>query len=138
QSEHLQFLRAGIVKNRHQLAKFVILRLDAAGMLRDRKSGAGGYSMNRRDFMKVAAAGTASMFGGYVAYAADQKTYRVGLIGAGWYGKNDLLRLIQVAPVEVVSLCDVDKHRLSQGADQAAARQKSGKTPRTYSDYRRM
>jgi hypothetical protein len=30
------------------------------------------------------------MLGGYVPYAAEQKTYRVGLIGTGWYGKNDL------------------------------------------------
>jgi len=41
---------------------------------------------------------------------ADQKK-RVGLIGTGWYGKCDLFRLIQVAPVEVVALCDVDSAR---------------------------
>ena len=59
--------------------------------------------MNRRDFLKAGAAGfAASMLGGYAAYAADQKTYRVGLIGTGWYGKSDLFRLIQVSPVEVV------------------------------------
>ena len=33
-----------------------------------------------------------------------QEPKRVGLIGSGWYGKCDLWRLIQVAPVEVVSL----------------------------------
>ena len=95
--------------------------------------------MNRRNFLKIGAAGiSASMLGGYVAYGAEQKTYRVGLIGAGWYGKNDLFRLIQVAPVEVVSLCDVDKHRLSEAARMVASRQKSRKTPRSYSDYRQM
>src|SRR5206468_6432721 len=46
--------------------------------------------------------------------------------------------LIQVAPVEVVSLCDVDEQMLAQAAEQTATRQKSGKTPRTYSDYREM
>ena len=61
----------------------------------------------------AAAAGTA--FGPYVAYAADAKPLRVGLIGSGWYGKSDLLRLIQVAPVEVVSLCDVDRKMLGGG-----------------------
>ncbi|MCC7525821.1 MAG: gfo/Idh/MocA family oxidoreductase, partial [Chitinophagaceae bacterium] len=36
------------------------------------------------------------------------KPRRVALIGTGWYGKSDLFRLIQVAPVEVVGLCDPD------------------------------
>ena len=95
--------------------------------------------MNRRDFLKAGAAGvSASMLGGYVAHAAEQKTYRVGLIGCGWYGKNDLYRLIQVAPVEVVSLCDVDQHMMQQAAETVAKRQKSQKTPRLYSDYRQM
>jgi predicted dehydrogenase len=95
--------------------------------------------MNRRDFIKGTAAtsfaiATASPF---AAEFADMKK-RVGLIGTGWYGKIDLLRLIQVAPVEVVSLCDVDKKMLSDAADIVASRQKSGKKPRTYSDYREM
>src|SRR5213079_2769894 len=68
---------------------------------------------------------------------ADQKP-RVGLIGTGWYGKCDLFRLIQVAPVEVVSLCDVDKKMLAEAADMVAQRQKSKKKPRTYGDYRDM
>jgi len=70
------------------------------------------------------------------AWAA--KPLRVGLIGSGWYGKCDLFRLIQVAPVEVVSLCDVDKQLLADAATQVAARQASKKTPRTYADYRTM
>jgi predicted dehydrogenase len=70
------------------------------------------------------------------AWAA--KPLRVGLIGSGWYGKCDLFRLIQVAPVEVVSLCDVDKQLLADAATQVAARQASKKTPRTYGDYRTM
>lgn len=69
---------------------------------------------------------------------ADEKVRRVGLIGSGWYGKADLLRLIQVSPVEVVSLCDVDKTMVSEAADLVATRQKSKKRPRTFSDYRAM
>ena len=96
--------------------------------------------MNRREVLKAGAAGLAwSALGGYVAHAAERKEpYRVGLIGTGWYGKNDLFRLIQVAPVEVVSLCDVDKNLLAGAADMAAERQKSKKKPRTYTDYREM
>jgi len=69
---------------------------------------------------------------------AQDKPKRVGLIGSGWYGKADLLRLIQVAPVEVVSLCDVDKRMLAGAADIVSSRQASKKRPRTYSDYREM
>jgi predicted dehydrogenase len=96
--------------------------------------------MNRREFLKASAAGlaTASGLGGYVAHAADQKTYRVGLIGTGWYGKSDLFRLIQVAPAEVVSLCDPDKHMLDGAAEMVSQRQKSKKKPRLYGDYRQM
>ncbi len=92
--------------------------------------------MNRRRFLSASAAGLALSAGGYAF--ADDKPRRVGLIGTGWYGKADLLRLIQVAPVEVVSLCDVDKHMLAEAAEIVSTRQKSHKKPRTYSDYREM
>ncbi len=62
----------------------------------------------------------------------------MGLIGAGWYGKCDLLRLIQVEPVEVVALCDVDSKMASEAAEIVATRQASRKRPREYGDYRRM
>lgn len=94
--------------------------------------------MNRRDFLKAGAAGLGlAALGGYV-YGSDVKPRRVGLIGCGWYGKCDLLRLIQVAPVEVVSLCDVDSKMLADAADLVASRQVSGKRPPTYGDYREM
>ena len=97
--------------------------------------------MNRREFLKAGAAAglAASTLGGYVAHAAERaKPYRVGLIGTGWYGKSDLFRLIQVAPVEVVSLCDVDKKLLAGAAEMVAQRQQSKKKPRLYGDYREM
>ena len=90
--------------------------------------------MNRRQFLSTAA-GLACIQG--VPYA-DQKPRRVGLIGSGWYGKSDLLRLIQVAPVEVVSLCDVDRNMLAEAAEIVASRQRSKKKPRIYHDYRDM
>ncbi len=94
--------------------------------------------MNRRTFLQAGAAGLAlSTLNNYAADFADQKK-RVGLIGCGWYGKVDLLRLIQVAPVEVVSLCDVDSQMLEAAANIVATRQLSKKKPRTYGDYRHM
>jgi predicted dehydrogenase len=95
--------------------------------------------MNRREVIKTGVAGLAtSMLGGHLAHAAEQKSYRVGLIGCGWYGKSDLFRLIQVSPVEVVSLCDPDKQMLADAAERVATRQLSKKAPRTYTDYRQM
>ncbi len=92
--------------------------------------------MDRRHFLQAGAALPAAAK--YALGYADQPPKRVGLIGCGWYGKCDLFRLIQVAPVEVVSLCDVDKRMLAQAADMTAARQASKKRPRTYGDYREM
>jgi predicted dehydrogenase len=94
--------------------------------------------MNRREFLQAGAAGLAlTAVGNYAAEFADQNK-RVGLIGSGWYGKADLLRLIQVAPVEVVSLCDVDKRMVADAAELVSTRQKSKRKPRTYTDYREM
>lgn len=98
------------------------------------------FNINRRHFLKNASALAA--FSSLGAHGLDllfqDKTLRVGLIGTGWYGKSDLFRLIQVAPVEVISLCDVDQNLLTQAADLVSQRQKSGNKPRVYSDYRKM
>ena len=94
--------------------------------------------MNRRQFLKTAAAGFAlTTLSSFAADFGDPKK-RVGLIGSGWYGKCDLLRLIQIAPVEVVSLCDVDRQMLAGAADIVATRQLSKKKPRLHADYREM
>jgi predicted dehydrogenase len=97
--------------------------------------------MNRRTFLQISGIGATGLAlsspRAFAAEFADQKK-RVGLIGTGWYGKCDLLRLIQVAPVEVVSLCDVDKRMLAEAVDLVASRQASKKKPRSCSDYREM
>ncbi|MDJ1506872.1 Gfo/Idh/MocA family oxidoreductase [Xanthocytophaga agilis] len=98
------------------------------------------FHINRRQFLKSASASLALTTLG--ANAMDilypPKKLRVGLIGTGWYGKSDLFRLIQVAPVEVVGLCDVDKHLLTEAATMVSQRQQSKKTPAQYGDYRKL
>jgi predicted dehydrogenase len=95
--------------------------------------------MDRRQFLKSGAAGLAlSAAGGYAAGFADRRPLRVGLIGCGWYGKSDIFRLVQIAPVEIVSLCDVDKQNLETAAQWAMERQASKKKPRLFTDYREM
>ncbi len=95
--------------------------------------------MKRRHFLRTGGAAALALSGmdRYGQAFADTRL-RVGLIGTGWYGKGDLFRLLQVAPVDVVSLCDVDSAMLADAAEQVAARQESRKTPRTFADYRRM
>ncbi|HEY2015008.1 MAG TPA: Gfo/Idh/MocA family oxidoreductase [Bryobacteraceae bacterium] len=51
---------------------------------------------------------------------------------------NLIFRLVQIAPVEIVSLCDVDKKNLEEAAQWAVERQASRKKPRLYTDYREM
>jgi predicted dehydrogenase len=94
--------------------------------------------MNRRQFVYASAAGLAWLAGARAEQTTDQKKLRVGLIGCGWYGKTDLFRLIQVSPVEVVSLCDVDSRMLADAAELTSQRQASHKKPRTYGNYREM
>ncbi len=97
--------------------------------------------MTRRDFLQQGSAALAfSAAATYVptTFAAEPKPKRVGLIGTGWYGKSDLFRLYQVAPIEVISLCDVDKRLLDDCADTCKQKNMSGKRPRTYGNYRKM
>lgn len=97
--------------------------------------------MNRRQFLKTTTAAlafsTLPTIRGFSSDFLDVKK-RVALIGPGWYGKLDLFRLIQVAPVEVVSICDVDSVMADDAADQIAGRQLSGNRPRVYGDYRKL
>ena len=94
------------------------------------------FNISRRRFLQTASASLA--FSALGAYGVElvQRPRRVGLIGAGWYGKSDLFRLIQVAPVEVVAVCDPDRNMLSAAAELIGQRQKSKKVPQTYTDYR--
>src|SRR5436305_15013578 len=101
--------------------------------------------MNRRQFIRAGSSALAlSSLASLRGYAADPDVAdignkkRVGIIGPGWYGKIDLFRLIQIAPGEVVSMCDVDKTMLSNAVDMVARRQLSKKRQRTYSHYPEM
>jgi predicted dehydrogenase len=97
------------------------------------------FHINRRRFLHTASAALAmSAMGADGLEIVHQKPKRVGLIGSGWYGTSDVLRLIQVAPVDVVAVCDVDSRMLSNAATLVSQRQKSGAVPQGYADYREM
>jgi predicted dehydrogenase len=98
------------------------------------------FNINRRSFLKgataVLALSTLGANGMDILHPA--KGYRVALIGTGWYGKSDLFRLMQVSPIEVVGLCDVDKNMLAQAGVLIKERANLKKVPPLYSDYRKM
>ncbi len=96
--------------------------------------------MKRREFMKAGIAGVSTLAAlhGRAFAAASDAPLRVALIGCGWYGKTDLFHLIQVEPVEVVGLCDVDRQMVDEAAELVSQRQVSKKRPTTYGDYRKL
>ena len=98
------------------------------------------YTFSRRTLLKGASASLvlAALQTTGMPLLHSPKTFRVALIGTGWYGKSDLFRLIQVARVEVVALCDVDRNLLNEAAAMVMQRQPSAKAPRLYKNYRQM
>lgn len=99
----------------------------------------GQHNIDRRNFIRNSSAFlalAALRANGINIYTNAPK--RVALIGTGWYGKSDLFRLMQVAPVDVVALCDVDKHQLNHAADMVNERSKGLQQPKLFGDYRQL
>src|SRR5690606_22647928 len=99
----------------------------------------GNINLNRRQFIFGTGALLSIAALQQAGFAAEiLKARTVALIGAGWYGKSDLFRLLQVSDVEVVAVCDVDKKHLEEAAELISQKQKSKKIPKKYSDYRKL
>ncbi|BBO32209.1 Gfo/Idh/MocA family protein [Lacipirellula parvula] len=95
--------------------------------------------MDRRRFLQSTAfAASLAAIQPRAFAAAGDKPLRVATIGCGWYGKTDLFHLMQVAPVEVVGLCDVDATMAEGAAELVAQRQPSKKKPPIYGDFRKL
>lgn len=96
--------------------------------------------MQRRDFLHtgIGLAAVGALGSQSAAAAEPSKPLRVALVGCGWYGKTDLFHLMQVAPVDVVGLCDVDSVMREAAAALVAKRQPSGKSPPQFGDYRTL
>jgi predicted dehydrogenase len=93
--------------------------------------------MNRRQFLTTSAAASLALSSGVHASAADDKKPRVGVIGCGWFGMVDLMRLMEVKPVEVVALCDVDQEMLKKKVEEVKKKDDTQK-PKAYGDFREM
>ncbi|WP_293952714.1 MULTISPECIES: Gfo/Idh/MocA family protein [unclassified Sphingobacterium] len=98
------------------------------------------FNLNRRKFIQGAGAvlTLSALQVKALSFKDIVKKFRVGLIGAGWYGRSDLCRLIQVCDVDVVAICDVDNHHLHEAGRLISDRQVSKKVPKLYNDYREM
>ena len=90
---------------------------------------------DRRGALKAIAAAAAC-----ATVSAQAGGLRVGVIGAGWFGKLNLNALMQVAPVEQVALADVDAGMLEEAGQLTAARPEAqlAAAPTLYRDYREM
>lgn len=96
-------------------------------------------TFNRRDFL--IGTGAILSLSALQSHGLSIKSFdgkKVALIGAGWYGKSDLFRLLQVSNVEVVAICDVDRKHLDEAAILVSQRQVSKNTPKKYTDYREL
>jgi len=92
--------------------------------------------LDRRTFIKGSSALLAltAVEADAIDFSNADKLYRVALIGAGWYGKSDLFRLIQIAAVEVIALADPDRNMLAEAGQLVSERQNSGKLPQLYNE----
>jgi predicted dehydrogenase len=93
-------------------------------------------SIDRRCFLKSSlATGLALGFPGIVT-AERNKTYRVALIGSGWWGTNILREAVASGRCKPVALVDVDRRQLARCAEEVA--KWTNDKPKHYEDYREM
>jgi predicted dehydrogenase len=104
-------------------------------------------SISRRTVIKGAAAATAATALAPLVSAVDSPGWKrmsqspndklvLGLIGCGGMGAANMRNLMNFADVEVAALCDVDANRMP--GDVKSVKDKYGKDPAVYSDYRRV
>ncbi|MBX2815667.1 MAG: Gfo/Idh/MocA family oxidoreductase [Saprospiraceae bacterium] len=88
--------------------------------------------MKRRDFIKTGTAGTA-MFSAFPVIRS-KKSYRLVLIGSGWWGNNILTEAIASGQTSLVGICDVDQKALT--ATQEHVKSITNDRPSSFTDYR--
>jgi predicted dehydrogenase len=96
------------------------------------------FFVPRRRFLQTTGAALATRWLGVDGADVASRPRRVGLVGAGWYGKSDLWRLAQVAPIEIVAIADPDRRMLAGALDLAEQRQASHTRPAGHGDHRAL
>lgn len=101
------------------------------------------YSINRRSFIKAAAAVTgASMLTSCVTLrSASRRTLndkiQMGFIGVGWQGNSNLDQFLNINDCRVLAIADVDKNNLN-GAVNKVNNKYQNKDCTAYSDFREL
>ena len=85
----------------------------------------------RRDFLKVAAAGATAAALPWTTAAGGRDRVRLGFIGTGLRGQDHLDLALRRTDVDVVALCDIDAEMLGAALKQVADAGKP--VPQTYS-----
>jgi predicted dehydrogenase len=92
--------------------------------------------MDRRNFLMSSAALAAAS---QTISASPNDTLRVATIGLRGRGKDhikEITGLAEQSKVELVAVCDIDQHVLEAAAKDVETR--SGKAPKTFTDYRKL
>ena len=90
--------------------------------------------MKRRTFLKNSS-GTLSALS-LLPALNHFKTYRIALIGSGWWGMNILREAIAYGNCKVVALCDVDQTALEKAKTEVS--KLINDQPKLYEDYREL
>lgn len=104
-------------------------------------------NVSRRDVLRGAVATAAAGALAPLANAVEAPSWKrmsqspndklvIGLIACGGMGASNMRSLMNFADVEVAALCDVDERRI--GGDFKAVKDKYGKDPAVYADYRKI
>ena len=93
--------------------------------------------MERRNFLKTAALGSAALFTSvHMKGISQDRKLKFGLIGAGWYGMVIAQAALKAGGAEFVAVCDVDSAHLDTSARQLASAQ--GSEPRKFANYKEL
>ncbi len=89
--------------------------------------------MERRGFLKSAAAGSLSVLSRGARGQANEEPVKTAMIGTGNRGGGVLKEIMMQPGVKVIALCDLKPARLDAAASTAAR-----DNPQTYTDYRKL
>ncbi len=89
--------------------------------------------MKRRDFLHKSAFASTSLVT-WPHLSKPKSTYRVALIGSGWWGMNILREAVASGRCSIAGLCDVDQRQLTAATEQVYNWQVA--KPAWYTDYR--
>ncbi len=95
------------------------------------------HATDRRTFLKEAGAGAAAVsLGAAQLYAAGSDRTKIAVIGPGGMGSNHTRLLANRKDVELVYVCDVDRHRLERAVE--LVKSGAGTTPKAVTDMREI